>query len=133
VFFGEADTSGVAVTAVRNYAFRGDYVSAWAAVPGAGTVTSKASNLGTDLANSVLELKNVTAERGFTPAQLSGGPFGSLIGADYVPIETFQTRNTTSWTTPSSSTPVTLNASTGVPFSIVAANWNYRLRTRRTF
>lgn len=46
LFIGEADTSGVAVTAVRNYAIRGRYRSALAAMPAAATTTNHTSNLG---------------------------------------------------------------------------------------
>lgn len=45
LFLGEADTSGVAVTAVRNYAIRGKYVTT-IACPAAGSTTARSHNLG---------------------------------------------------------------------------------------
>lgn len=46
-FIGEADTSGAAVTAVRNYALRGQYISAWVTpLAGLSTKVSANHNLG---------------------------------------------------------------------------------------
>lgn len=46
LFLGEADTSGVAVTAVRNYAIRGEFYTEFTTVT-AGTSTTKNHNIGT--------------------------------------------------------------------------------------
>jgi hypothetical protein len=49
LFVAEADTSGAAVTAVRNYALRGRYRSPMTALPLGDTTTVFASNIGTTL------------------------------------------------------------------------------------
>jgi hypothetical protein len=49
VFVAEADTSGAAVTAVRNYAIRGRYRSALTTIPAAGSGNNFAHNIGTQV------------------------------------------------------------------------------------
>lgn len=67
LFVGEADTNGASVTAVRNYALRGEYVSTLAAFPSANTQTTFNHNLGVKPRRYELIGINKTTDAGWTP------------------------------------------------------------------
>lgn len=71
-FVAEADTSGAAVSAVRNYAYQGKYQSADVALPGLGVKITFASNLGSiPLIPPMIFGRNITTDTGYTPGSLA--------------------------------------------------------------
>lgn len=68
LFVGEADTSGVAVIATRNYAIRGNFITRFLA-PAVGAATSKVSNLGTLIVDIDTWLVCITADQGYSPGE----------------------------------------------------------------
>jgi hypothetical protein len=78
LFVGEANTSAVAITAITNYAIRGQYRSVLTAIPAASTVTTFNHNLGLKtgiLARMMAVVQTVTAG--------DQGPFGSESEASF--------------------------------------------------
>ncbi|HEX5074263.1 MAG TPA: hypothetical protein VFW03_13695 [Gemmatimonadaceae bacterium] len=71
VFAGEQDTNGSAVTATRNYALRGEYVSDKFAAA-AGTAYTKAHNIGVAPRDVIVDAINATTQNGWTPGYRIG-------------------------------------------------------------
>lgn len=67
----ECDTSGVAITAVRNRPIRGKYVSPWTAIPAVNVSTAFNHNLGTVEARSRVQAKCTTAISNVVPGDIS--------------------------------------------------------------
>jgi hypothetical protein len=133
VFIGEADTSGVAVTAVRNYALKGQYIGPDTAIPAAGTRTSFNHNIGTYNVKVAGWGRNLTAANGivpgnivpldadvtaallpFSPAQITGRNTAVLQGGDQVGVFLYVT-------------------SAGVAGGMNAGTWRMFLTAERSF
>lgn len=71
VFVGEADTGAATVSAIRNYALRGQYRSAWTALPASPSSTSHSSNIGVppELQTADLVVRVTTTEGGYNPGE----------------------------------------------------------------
>lgn len=123
LFLAEADTSGVAVTAVRNYALRGKYVSTDQAIPGTAVKLNFNHNLGTNFG-----VKASAWIRVYTPA--NGYPVGAInpaivqtaaSGLPFNPIVEL-TRNTVAIQSgDQANTYQTLGSGTGVAQSVSAS------------
>ena|SRR3990172_623492 len=115
VFVAEADTSGVAVTAVRNYALRGEYISDYFTIT-ASTTINKAHNIGVRPGRTTQRLKLLLASMGYTQGEelevnyVFDGSTGRG-GVIYLP-----TRNSMVLLL-SNSTYVFVNKGTGIPDS----------------
>lgn len=140
LYVGEADTSGVAVTAVRPYAINGKYVAAWTTpLPGINTLTSKNDNMGTDFKLAKLQVQSLTTDAaGANTNAPPGTIFDELCGLDNTadarmpPIPLYKTRNTVSFQTGNAAAFLTYNnAGAGVGFTL--ANWQYRIISERAF
>jgi hypothetical protein len=136
LFVGEADTGAGSVSAVRNYALRGEYRKS-DALPGASTATAHTHNIGCIDISTIYALVNATAEGGYTPGQrainptsyyqsgtseLCASPIGSV------------TRNSLNVIHGSSSSGVLITHATN--FSIIGLTpsfWRYELYVRRNW
>lgn len=137
VFVGEADTNGANVTAVRNYAARGEWMSDVFALPADATATSKADNLG--LPGQVVELEAVgiclTGEFGYAPGDVVAiNPYQNSGATDIRTMTQWRRigRNTFEWTTGSNGVGVII-ANTGAMGTLNAGKWAIRLYAKRRF
>lgn len=133
LFLAEADTSGVAVTAVRNYAIKCQYVSADTAIPAVGTRTSFSAKIGSYLVNTLTYIRNYTADQGFTPGMviqpnLQGN--AAFAGGMQTTVED---KNTLSFTTGSTAAVVVFNRTTGALAGVTTANWKMFVVAERSF
>jgi hypothetical protein len=131
LFLGEADTSAVAVTAVRNYALKGEYVSALTTpLIGVSASATINHNLGIRPRDIDLTVINLTSEVGYTP------------GDDLRLLDTGNTtwnsthkirsdRNSSSFATQATSAFAVGPKTGGNAVIITAANWGYRLIAKR--
>lgn len=121
LYVGEADTSAGAVTAVRNYAYQGQYVSADTTVPAVGINTAFASNIGNLAQNVAVYLRNYVGEGGWTV----GGIISVVspgTARTTLPIG-ITDRNTLNVVTGSSAVFQGINKTNGTEFSVTAASW----------
>lgn len=135
LFLAEADTSGAAVTVVRNYAVRGQYQSIDTVIPGLGVRTAFVSNLGIPPDQQVVQplLRNYTADLGYTPGMtinFTAGGNAAFASGDQLQVDN---RNTLSLTTGSNSVASILNRTTGATIGITAVNWKMFIRAGRTW
>jgi len=132
LFVAEADTSGAAVTAVRNYAYRGLY-RASAAWPAVGTAVNLSHNIGVspEFIAPLLRAICKTADGGFTPGDIMPG----VTQTSTAESSNVYTRSSVSggFTTGNTSALILLNRTTGVGAVAVAANWNYLFTAQRIF
>lgn len=133
VFLGEADTSGVAVTAVRNYAIRSEFTGQWGSIPAISTNVSNNHNIGSEFIRGELQLRNVMAEQNYTVGHLVQNPSTrNNDGFDgNIPITI--TKKTIEYTTGGAVKMLLLNRTTGAVFDITTANWQQRLTAKRIF
>jgi hypothetical protein len=132
VYHGEQDTSGAAVTATRNYAYQGKYISADTAIPGNGTRTSFSGNIGSRLMTAKLELRNYITEGGFSPGMISQTNRGHATYATPV-WPTIEDQNILSVVTGDASGFGIDNRTTGAAVGVTAANWRMFVSANRTF
>lgn len=132
-FVAECDTSGAAVTAVRNYALRGEYVSADTAIPAAGTRTAFSANIGTQKVNVIGLIRNYTAEQGFTPGMVSQFTVQPAAGYSRSTLPTIEDRNFISMVTGGSGALSVNHRTTGSDSAATAANWKMFLTAKRAF
>lgn len=132
VFVGEADTSAAAVTAVRNYAYQGRYISADTTIPASGTRTAFSANLGViPTVEPIVVLRNYTADAGHTPGMIvrcMQATGASLIQNTQVNIED---RNTLSVTTGGTNAIQATNRTTGVSVAAIGASWKMIVEANR--
>lgn len=131
LYLGEADNVGGTVTAVRNYAIQGRYVSAASAVT-VSSATSYAHNLGVPPDYQVLKpaLRCITNDQDHIPGevtQLGNAATTTVMGASSA---TGVSRN-------SAKLRISANVygytSTGVPTAFAATKWNKYLIAERSF
>lgn len=67
VFVGEADTGAASVSAVRNYAVRGQYIGQLNVFPAAGALLSANHNIGVRPQRGRVGLRNVSTDAGHSP------------------------------------------------------------------
>lgn len=131
VFVGEAVASAGTITSTVAYAYNGLYDSGFiATLPGAGTFTSKNSNLGVIPDLLLFQVQNITNEAGFVT-----GDTTTLIqvnnGSAVTPVQPTATRNTVGFTSGSSTAFDGNNKTTGGFFTLTGANWSYRVMAKR--
>ena len=131
VFIGEAVTSGGEVTSVVNYALRGQYVGAWAAMPSTNSAISHNHNIGTnDLIETDLELLCVsTGEVGYVVGDIVKGSVGHNT-EKWTPSYLLQ-RNTISFFIVNTMLLGAFSRTDGQPTVLTPAFWNYRLTASR--
>lgn len=135
VYVGECDTSGAAVTAVRNYAYQGKYIGAYTVpFPAASTRTTVGHNIGT--LEVVLAIDGVvrTAIDGYLPGEVvSFGSYNSTYVVSVMPQ--LVDRNTGAWTTGSAGSLSLNNKTSGNAGSILSSlsTVAWRMRAQRSF
>jgi len=134
VFIGECDTGAAAVSAVRNYAIRGQYDSALGAIT-AATITSYSHNIGAPYTVEGF-IESVIADVGYTagirlPTFGDGNNgTGSLWGGSFC----YQLNKNVAQFSNSTAIAVPNGGGTGGTTSnITIANWRQGIRARRSF
>lgn len=131
IFLGEADTSGVAVTAVRNYAIQGNWVGLFTTpLPGLGVVVSQNHNLGGTPSQVGYEFECVTADGGYVVGDRVVGPIAGDDGAATYVQNTNSSRRTVGFTTATAISRFS-NKATGARQNAATASWKYRLTAKR--
>ncbi len=130
IFVGECDTNGASVTAVRNYALRGEYIGASAAWPSTSTQVSFSHNLGVVPRNVRVLAVNVTTDQGHAPGDELELPWTS--NATYAaPTQSRKTRTGGSFATEATTSLVVIPKAGGNAAGATAANWRYRVEAQR--
>lgn len=132
LYIGEADTSGVAITAVRPYAIRGEYVGPWTTpLPAASTLVNFNHNMGTKNVDSDFEAECITSDNNYNPGDMVQF-LGSSNGVVVLPVPMIVTRNILSSVNGSADFS-TFNKTSGASFTPTLAKWKYRLISHRRF
>jgi hypothetical protein len=136
LFLGEADTSGAAVTAVRNYAIKGEFVGTWTTPTPANSITIvRNHNIGSNFVKGEVELQNLIANIGYVPGDI----ISDLSVQDATPLGGALTlkrfsRNSIGFISGSAQAFILQNATTGAFGSISnSSNFQYRVLAKRTF
>lgn len=134
LYIGEADTSNVAVTALRPYAYNGYYEGQWVfGQPNAAAVINNNTNIGTRRVERRLELMNLIAEGGYVTGDIVDKTMTNA-GGTLVPVMPWVSRNNCGFTMGSSAAAVSvLRKDTGAALVTTQANWAYRLVVDRSF
>lgn len=133
VYIGEADTSAVACTAQRTYAYQGKYTAAWITpIPAAATTITKAHNLGTEKFKARIETLNLVAQVSFVAGDVCEEPQG-INGAYSYTLTRRKQRNNLIFITGITSAMVMQRPDTGDVVALTAANWAYRVVAERAF
>jgi hypothetical protein len=131
LFIGEADTSGAAVTAIRNYGIRGEYDSGY--ITPLVAINSTASfnhNLGIIPRLSEVVVKNLTAQSGFVQGdELYLATTGNAGYA--IPHQVRATRNAASFATNDTTSFIAIPKTGGAPIGLTVSFWAYKLRLQR--
>ncbi len=85
LFVGEADTGAATVSAVRNYALRGQYRSAETTMPASGSRTTFSHNIGTTFVNGQAWGRNYTTSNGVVAGEIH--PLRALATASQLPYD----------------------------------------------
>lgn len=119
VFVGEADTSGAAVTATRNYAYQGKYIGPLvAAAAGTGNVFTQSHNIGVAPRVYYVNYVNQLTDQGYVP----GDTFYLNYGDNATTTWTASVqRNTITYE--QQAIAVVANKSTGNRAGLTAASW----------
>jgi len=133
LFLGEADTSGVAVIAIRNYGIRGEFISVNTAVPAGGTRLNFNINLGVppEFIYFTVKAKCITAEQGHsvgTLLDINVPGTSRNTPATFIPSGNIASINTGS----AAGLQGTITTS-GDSFSITADNWRLIATAKRLF
>lgn len=133
LFIGEADTNAVAVTAVRNYAVRGQYMSSLTALSGATTIFN--ANIGTRLVNARLKLVNQVTQAGYSPGDEADMVYSRRGGVSWSSNNFKIQRNTVAYVPQNNGAePFILNDSgTNDVVILTLANWKMRLEVERAW
>lgn len=131
LYLGEADTSGVAVTAIRNYQIQRQYDSGWTnTLSAAGVAVPKAHNLGWYPDKTDFTIECLLTEAGYNPGEQIKLPGVLGDNATFVTAPSIAaTRNNLSLET-SGNPYFVLNKATGVRTALTPANWRYRITAR---
>lgn len=130
-YFGEADTSGIAPTAVRPYAFNGKYISADTTIPAVGTRTVFAANLGTNLVSASAWLRNYTADANYLPGEVEPAVDNST-APGHNPVQVTD-KNTLGIITGATAVFSVPNKTTGATANITTASWKMFIKAQRDF
>lgn len=134
VFVGEAVTSGGNVTSTVSYAYNGRYESAFSAtLPGPGTLTTAAHNIGVVPRVKDFSIECTTADRGYAVGDTLGKQdLGAYDGANEFPVPLLVTAKTIAVTSGASQAFNAASKSTGsLAGTLTLANWKYRFRAER--
>lgn len=131
VFFGEVTVAGGVVTAITWYALMGRYYSSTNTLPGGATNTSKNHNIGVIPLKNSLKATCLVSDGNYAVGDIVENLCGNTAGSVVRPIPVITTRNTISFTTGAAAAMQTINKTTGVDFTMTAANWSYQLTADR--
>ena len=121
VVLGEVTGAAGTITNIVPYAYAGFYDSGWInTLPTTGSLTTKTSNLGTDYADVILTVKNITAESNFS--------VGDIVNITPLYFQSGLTRNSAFLT---NGGVYFADKNTGVAFAPTSANWAYRVTAKR--
>ena len=132
VYQGEVTTSAAAVTAIRNYAFRGKYVSSRAnPFPAISTQTTFQHNIGVPPRGLVIEAECLVTQSGYKPGErltnatsVNAGPYGVPYSVRATPLEA-------SFAIQASLALTASPAGGGTAVTLTPANWAYRVYADR--
>lgn len=136
VYVGECDTGAATVTAVRNYAYQGKYLSAEVATSAASVKTVFAANIGVPagLVLATMYLRNFISELGFFPGD-TVAPFTYQVtsGISFIPLN-YEGRNTVNVSS-GNQTPQysVVPKAGGAASSVTAINWRMFVAAQRSF
>lgn len=134
LYIGEADTSAVAVTAVRTYAYQGKYISApITPLAGANVTLTFNHNIGTDKIKPKLQLINLVTSLGYTPGQIATEIFAFNAGNFPFPLVIRRSKNSAFVQTGSTASFALQNVATGDYSSLTAGSFAYQLVAERSF
>jgi hypothetical protein len=132
VYVAEQDTNASAVTATRNYAYQGKYVSADTTIPAAGTRTAFSGNLGViPTSEPILWIRNYLTEDTWSPGMVLRPHTQDTATYNSVTIVGIEDRNTLSFTTGNTAALRKINRTTGVGTLITTANWKMFVTAQR--
>lgn len=123
-FIGEADTGVAASSAVRTYAYNGQYVSALIALPAVATAASATHNIGVTPRKFTVELVCVTTDAGYNPGDCVRN-WDENNGGVICPA-TFGANKYTIFTVRGTTDTRVVHKTTGVNTAITATRWKYR-------
>jgi hypothetical protein len=128
VYVGEFTVAGGVVTAIKWYALRGIYISAWTStLAGTNTTVTANHNLGTlPLGACVFEVKNTTTQGGYAVGDIVSPAVRPTATALGVPLANNKTRLTISHRTGSNQAYRVMQANAGTEVDLTASSWEYR-------
>jgi hypothetical protein len=133
VFVGEVTVAAGVVSAITWYALMARYIGAWTTpLPNAAVAVSANHNIGTSDINPKLEIKNLTAEFGFSVGEIITEPYGNTGGVG-APLTLSRTTKTVGFTGASTVGVVAPNKTTGSTANLTVGNWAYRFIAQRSW
>lgn len=133
LYIGEADTSALAVLAVRPYAYQGIYEGGYTAIPAASVAVQQAHNIGTGrIKNKRVQFQCLTADSGYTPGELIEADMNSSGVSQRPSIWSDRLNIGFRWGN-SSTNPRAESNVDGSIVNFTAANWQYKLSCERGF
>ena len=134
LFIAEADTSGVAVTTIRNRAIKGQWEgSVITPLPAAaGSVANVSHNIGTQRTRGKIQLINLTTQNGYVPGDVIENVLGGAT-TDPQPINLSIGRNTIGFGTPAGNTIILTPRTGGAAVAATVGSWAYRLSAERSY
>lgn len=132
VFVGEAVTSGSAVTSTIAYALMARYMAPFTnTLPGAATQTIFNHNIGVADLELTAEFRNINAEGGFSPGEITANALISPASGQSAPLPLNYARTRCWFTSGANAAFNFINSGTGTVLIPTAANWAYRMTAQR--
>lgn len=132
VFVGEAATDGTGVISTVEYAYNGQYASAFTAtLPAANTYTSASHNIGVKPRVAKLVIENTTTEHGYAVGEQVTEGHMAIYSTNHVPVPMITTGKTVGIQLPTSTSLVLFSRSGGVPTQVTLASWKYAFIAER--
>lgn len=132
VFVGEVTIAGGVVTAITWYNILGQYASGYTnTLPGANSGATVNHRLGLVPGNITLQIKNLTAEFGFTVGSVVSTSILTNNGTAVSPIPVWATSLQGNFKTGSSTAFAITRNDTGAQATLTAANWAYQIIATR--
>jgi hypothetical protein len=133
LYIGEADTSGVAVTAVRPYAYAGQVSQAYTnPLTAANAAFAFSHNLGTVEYDAKVEVRNIIGEAGYTPGHVLD-PYTIPAAGSLAPFTPIKARNAVTYDTGNSAGFAVISNLTSLSATLTAANWQQHITIKRKF
>jgi hypothetical protein len=131
LYVGEADTSAVATTVTRSYAYNGKFTGQWVTpLTAVSTTIAYNCNFGTYLFDGVLEVQNLQTDVGFQPGQMFFPMTGPAAG-EQAPFAVFKGhRNQIATVTGANAAFVNIS---GAAATLAGGSWKQRFVAQRRF